>query len=362
MQENKYMYLAIELAKKGLGFVNPNPMVGAVVVKDGKIISTGYHEKYGCPHAERNALEKCSEEARGADIYVTLEPCCHFGKNPPCTDIIIEKGIKNVYAGSDDPNTLVGGKGFEILKKHGINVKTHVLKEECDAINKPFFHYITTKTPYVVMKYAMTADGKIACESGDSRWVSCEKARELVQKYRFMYSAIMVGVNTVITDNPMLTCRIEGAPPLIRIICDTHLRTPVTSNIVKTAAQIPTIIAVSQDEDFGEKELEMLKYGVELVKVPLNNGHIDLKELMLNLGSKGIDSILLEGGGYMNFSALKAGIVNEVKVFISPKIVGGSCSPVSGAGVDKMADCFNLRLDNTEIIGEDILCEYTAER
>lgn len=205
----KYMKRAIELAKKGIGYTNPNPIVGCVVVKNDEIISEGYHEKIGGFHAERNALTNCKEDTTGAELYVTLEPCCHYGKTPPCTEIIIEKNIKKVYVGSMDPNKLVAGKGVKILEENGIEVECGVLKDECDKLNEVFFHYITNKTPYVVMKYAMTMDGKIACENGDSKWVTGEKARETVQNMRKKYMGIMVGINTVLEDNPMLNCRIE---------------------------------------------------------------------------------------------------------------------------------------------------------
>ena len=242
------MKIAIEEAKKGMGYTSPNPMVGAVVVKDGKIISKDYHHKCGEFHAERNALLKC-DDASGADLYVTLEPCCHQGKTPPCTDIIIEKGIKRVFMGSSDPNPLVAGKGKEILEKNGIEVISGVMKEECDSLNEVFFHYITTKTPYVVMKYAMTADGKIATVTGASKWITGEEARNSVHYDRHRYSGIMAGIGTVLADDPMLNCRIPGGKDPVRIICDSSLRTPLESNIVKTAAEIPTIIATVIDDE-----------------------------------------------------------------------------------------------------------------
>ena len=230
-EDEKYMVLAMELAKKGYGYTAPNPVVGAVIVKNGCIIGQGYHEKYGEPHAERNALASCTQSPEGATIYVTLEPCCHHGKQPPCTDAIIEAGIGRVVTGSGDPNPLVGGKGIQILRDHGIQVTEHVLREECDRLNQVFFHYIQTGRPYVTMKYAMTMDGKIAAYTGASRWVTGEEARHHVHEQRKKNTAIMVGIGTVLADDPMLNCRIEGGRNPVRIICDTHLKMPLTSKI-----------------------------------------------------------------------------------------------------------------------------------
>ena len=245
-QTKQYMYRALELAKKGTGAVNPNPLVGAVLVKDNRIIGEGYHQKYGQLHAERNAIADCyrrGENPAGAELYVTLEPCCHYGKTPPCTEAIIENKIVKVYVGSNDPNPLVDGGGIAVLRAHGIEVETGILKQECDALNEIFFHYIRTKRPFVLMKYAMTMDGKIATVTGDSKWITGEAARRQVHEDRNRCAAIMAGVGTVIADNPMLNCRLpEGHSP-VRIICDTSLRTPADSHVVTTAKEIPTILA-----------------------------------------------------------------------------------------------------------------------
>lgn len=212
-QTKQYMYRALELAKKGTGAVNPNPLVGAVLVKDNRIIGEGYHQKYGQLHAERNAIADCyrrGENPAGAELYVTLEPCCHYGKTPPCTEAIIENKIVKVYVGSNDPNPLVDGGGIAVLRAHGIEVETGILKQECDALNEIFFHYIRTKRPFVLMKYAMTMDGKIATVTGDSKWITGEAARRQVHEDRNRCAAIMAGVGTVIADNPMLNCRPAG--------------------------------------------------------------------------------------------------------------------------------------------------------
>ncbi len=355
--DEKYMRRAIELAKKGTGRVSPNPLVGAVIVKDNRVIAEGYHAKYGHLHAERDAFSKLTESARGADLYVTLEPCCHYGKQPPCTQAVIENGIKNVYIGSDDPNELVAGKGIKQLKEAGINVVTGILKDECDALNKVFFHYITHKTPYVIMKYAMTLDGKIACDNGESKWVTSEEARKNVQYTRNALKGIMVGVGTVIKDDPMLTCRIEGGTNPVRIICDSHLRIPKECSIVKTAHEIPTIIATISDDD--ELISFFKQHGIKVLKTLEKDGRVNLKDLMKKLGEIKIDGVLLEGGGTLNMSALEAGIVNHIQAYIAPKIFGGSgCfNPVKGTGVkspDEAFMCKNMKITH---IGNDILID-----
>lgn len=351
------MKRAVELAKKGMGYTSPNPMVGAVIVKDGRIISEDYHRRYGEFHAERNAILNCKEDMTGAEIYVTLEPCCHYGKTPPCTEAIIQSGIKRVYIGSDDPNPLVAGKGAEILRQNGIEVISGILKEECDRLNRPFFHYITHKTPYVVMKYAMTADGKIASANGKSRWISNELSRENVMKDRLRYTGIMAGIGTVLKDNPMLTCRIENGRNPVRIICDSRLRIPKDCNIIQTAKDVPTIIACT---DSAECPPWLEESGVKIIRTPSAGGHTDLNFLMQKLGEEKIDSILLEGGGELNFSALKAGIVSEVNAYIAPKMLGGknAFSPVGGTGFDDPEVCVKLGTPEITMFGNDILVKW----
>lgn len=356
--DEKYMLRAIELAKKGVGKVNPNPLVGAVIVKDGKIIGEGYHRKYGDLHAERSAFANLTEDAEGAEMYVTLEPCCHHGKQPPCTEAIIGHKIKRVYVGSDDPNELVAGKGIQILLDAGIEVVPHVLKEECDALNPVFFHYITTGRPYVVMKYAMTLDGKIACETGKSMWVTGEKARHRVQERRNELSGIMVGIGTVLADDPNLTCRLPGGRNPVRIVCDSHLRIPMDCNLVKTAEEIPTIAATVSMDLQKKKKLE--SKGVRVVLCKDKDGKVDLQDLMLYLGSENIDGVLLEGGSSLNNSALKAGIVDHIEAYIAPKIFAGSgkYTPVRGIGAMDPSDAYMLVNRKIEMIGEDILLSY----
>lgn len=371
MPEEKYMRRAIELAKKGSGHVNPNPLVGAVIVRDGEIIGEGYHECYGQLHAERNAIanaKKRGNSLEGSTIYVTLEPCCHYGKTPPCTEAIIEEKIARVVVGSDDPNPLVSGKGFQMLREKGIEVIPHFLKEECDAMNHVFFHYIRIGTPYVAMKYAMTMDGKIACYTGDSKWVTGEESRAHVQTLRNHYKGIMAGIGTVLADDPMLNCRIEGGRDPIRIITDSHLRIPMDSQLVRTAGQQPLIVACLPDAD-EEKAAQLQEKGVEVLRIPgvttaditeEQKEVISLPVLMKELGARKIDGILLEGGGQLNESALQAGIVDRIYCYIAPKIFGGAQAktPVEGQGLTRAADAWQFNRIGMQEFGQDILLEY----
>ncbi|KNZ41784.1 bifunctional diaminohydroxyphosphoribosylaminopyrimidine deaminase/5-amino-6-(5-phosphoribosylamino)uracil reductase RibD [Acetobacterium bakii] len=358
MTDEIFMQMAIDLAQKGCGWVNPNPMVGAFIVKNGKIIGRGYHQKYGELHAERHAIADCRGSTRGATLYVTLEPCCHHGKTPPCTDAIIASGIAKVVIGSIDPNALVAGKGIEILKNHGIEVVTGVLTEQCEKLNEVFFHYITKKTPFVVLKYAMTLDGKIATRIGKSKWITGESAREKVHLSRHRHAGIMVGVNTVIADDPLLTSRLPDTKNPSRIICDTHLRIPIDSKIVKTAREIETYIATSCDDQ--EKIEPLLAAGCILLQLPKKNGSVNLNELMQRLGEKQLDSILLEGGSTLNFSALENGIVNRVQAYIASKLFGGETAktPVGGKGISEVNQAFRLKNREITILDDDILIEY----
>ncbi len=353
-----YMERAIELAKRGRGWTNPNPIVGAVIVKNGRIIGEGYHARYGGLHGEREAIRALTEPAEGADMYVTLEPCCHYGKTPPCTEAILEHKIKRVIIGSRDPNPMVAGKGAECLRKAGVIVEADFLREECDQLNRVFFHYITTKLPYVVMKYAMTLDGKIATCTGASKWITGEEARGMVQRMRHEYMGIMVGIGTVLADDPMLNVREEGRKSPIRIICDSRLRIPLDSRICRTAGQYPVIVACGTGD--SEKEKQLIDMGIQVISVPDSQGRVDLGKLMFLLGGQGIDSILLEGGGELNESALAAGIVQEVKVFVAPKIFGGreAKSPVTGLGAALPEEAARLALENVVRIREDLLLEY----
>ena len=357
MKDEKYMRLALNLAEKGCGKVNPNPLVGAVIVKNSKVIGKGYHMEYGGFHAEREAISSCCECPEGADMYVTLEPCCHQGKQPPCTEAIIQAGIKHVIVGSYDPNPLVSGKGIQMLKEHGIKVTENFLREECDSVNYVFCNFISTGFPYVVMKYAMTMDGKIAVRTGESRWVTGKEARKQVHRDRNRYSAVMVGIGTVLKDDPLLTCRIAGGRNPIRIVCDTDLRIPEDSQIVKTSREIRTIIATASNDVRQYRKIQQA--GCEIFHIPVKNGHIDLKKLMRKLGEINIDSVLLEGGATINWAALEADIVNKIQVYISPKLFGGgrAPSPIGGKGVSMPAAAFMASPPKITFFNDDILLE-----
>ena len=365
------MQRAIELARRGAGFVNPNPMVGCVVVKNDTIITEGYHEYYGGFHAERNALTNCTSDCKDATLYVTLEPCCHYGKTPPCTEIIIEKGIKKVVVGLLDPNPLVSGKGISILQNAGIEVVTGVEENKIKDLNKVFLKYIKTKRPYVLLKTAMTLDGKIASYTGDSRWITNEKSRKLVHKLRSEMMGIVVGIGTVKSDNPMLNCRLECQQSTdngqqlnihqpIRIIVDTKASISLESNIVKTANEYRTILAVGQQTTDNRQQTkinELKSLNVDILYCEEKDGHVDIDDLMTKLGRKGIDSLLLEGGSCLNAAFLQAGCVDEVYAFIAPKIIGGehSKSPIGGQGIELMKDAITFDKVEIEQIENDIL-------
>lgn len=362
MTNQDYMLRAIDLARKGTGYTNPNPLVGAVIVKNGVIIGEGYHEKYGELHAERNAFASLNTNADGATLYVTLEPCCHHGKTPPCTDAIIEHGISKVFIGSRDPNPLVAGKGASILRAHGVEVIEDFMKDECDLLNPVFFHYITTKLPYVVAKFAMTADGKIATKSGDSKWITGEYARQKVQHMRHQYMAIMVGIGTVLADNPMLNVRIDRLKSPIRIICDSKLSIPLNCQIVQTAKQYKTIIAHASNDTTKINALTNL--GLELLYIPDANGTVDLPALLKHLGQQGIDSIMVEGGGTLLDSLRACNAIQQVEVFIAPKLFGGANAktPMQGIGIDSVCEALPMQLMNVTRLDEDVLLSYQVKR
>ncbi len=385
MTDKDFMKRAIELALKGQGWTNPNPLVGAVIVKEKKIIGQGFHHKYGQLHAERDALENClslGNSPKGAVMYVTLEPCCHFGKQPPCCRALVESGIKKVFVGSRDPNPLVSGKGNSYLIENGIEVVTDFMKEECDALNEIFFYYITHKKPYIALKYAMTADGKIATFSGKSRWISNEESRKYVHTLRNKYFAILCGIGTVLKDDPLLSCRIDiqksedvinssvelyGTRNPVRIICDTQIKIPLDCKIVKTAQNIRTILACSKNcfNENKNKVEELKSFGIEMLpldeKINADGKKIiDFYMLMNELGKLNIDSVLVEGGSEINFSALQSGLVNKVYAFVCSKIFGGknALSPVGGSGVDEVKDAFEMEVKNIFTFKNDLMIEY----
>lgn len=353
------MQLAYNLAKKGCGGVNPNPLVGAVIVKDDKIIGEGFHEIFGGPHAEVNAFRFAKQSVEGATMYVTLEPCSHYGKTPPCAQAIVDNKISRVVIGMLDPNPLVSGRGVNLLKENGIEVESDFLSAELTQMNRVFLKFIQSKKPYVVMKTAMTLDGKIASRTGDSRWVSNELSRARVHELRNELMGIMVGVDTVIADNPILTTRLSGNKKgrnPIRIVVDSKARIPLNSKILNTSDESKTIVAVTTAADQAAiDKIEAL--GNEVVVIGEKDGKVDLNQLALVLGKKGIDGILLEGGATLNYAALESKLVDEVHAYIAPKLIGGTKAktPVGGEGIEKMNDAVNLQNIRFENIADDLL-------
>ena len=361
--DEMYMKRVIQLACLGEGNVNPNPLVGAIIVKDGQVIGEGYHKKFGDAHAEIEAFKDCKMNPERATLYVNLEPCSHYGKTGPCVENIIKKGIKRVVIGIKDPNPLVSGRGIEMLKKAGVEVEVGVLEDECRRLNEIFIKYITYKKPFCILKWASTVDGKICSATGDSKWITGEDSREYVHSIRNKVSSIMVGVNTILKDNPSLTTRLKnkkGVNPT-RIIIDSKGRTPLNARIFQEQGN--TFIATTpQIEDKTIKEFE--KMGAKVIVTPSKNGIVDLQYLVNYLTNFNIDSILLEGGGTLNYSALKEGIVDKALMFIAPKILGGEVSktPVEGEGIKYIKDCIKLKDLSIKRFEEDILIEGYIKR
>ena len=373
----KYMRHAINLARTAAGHTNPNPMVGAVIVKNGRIIGLGCHERYGELHAERKALQQLTELADGAEMYVTLEPCCHYGKQPPCTEAVIKSGIKRVIIGSADPNPKVAGKGVRQLRAAGIEVIEDFMREECDSINPVFFHYITRNIPYVALKYAMTADGRIATDAGKSMWITGEEARAHVHTLRNYYSGILAGIGTVLADDPLLTCRMPGGRNPVRIILDSDLRIPMESRLVQSAKETPLIVirrkkeqpdsqktgAVSADpekaEMLAERQAFLEEAGVTVLAVGEDAYGLRIPEVLQELGKRKIDGVLVEGGSHVNASFVRAGAVQHIYAYVGAKIFGGSqYPPVRDAGIRQVEDALELTNPKVRIFGSDVLLEY----
>ena len=356
--DNRFMRIALSEAARGLGKVNPNPLVGAVIVRGNNIIGTGYHELFGGPHAEINAIRNANDSVEGATMYVTLEPCSHYGKTPPCADALIEAGISKVVVAMKDPNPWIAGRGIERLKDNGIEVEVGLLEKEAREMNRIFIKYIQTKLPYVVMKTAMSLDGKIATATGHSQWISCPESRQYVHGLRHELKGILVGVNTVITDDPELTTRLDGKKGRnpIRIVVDTRGRIPLSAKMLKDGATNPVIIATTSGFP-EEKRLPLEKSGHRILTLPERNGQVDLRALMVKLGELEIDGVLLEGGGTLNESALKSGIVDEIQFIIAPLLLGGrdAITPIEGKGFNTVDEGIRLDQMTTRPMGNDIL-------
>lgn len=364
--DREYMNQVFTLAARGKGRTAPNPMVGAIIVKDEKIVGQGYHERYGTPHAEIRALEEARENARGATLYVNLEPCCHQGQTPPCTTEIIRAGIQRVVVATKDPNPLVNGQGIRELKMQGIEVKTGVLENAARKFNEYFFKYIRTKTPFVILKMGMSLDGKMATKTGDSRWITSGLLRGFVHQLRNEIDATLVGIGTVIRDNPRLTTRLkdgQGRDPK-RIIVDSLLRIPLKARIFTQQSEAENIIVTTTNAPVNRvKELEKIGARVIFGKT-MGKNMVDMKDMVIKLGQLQITSLMIEGGASINGSAIQAGIVDKVIMFIAPKIIGGACAPsaIGGDGVARVDDAIKLNDIKTKRFGNDLMIEGYVEK
>lgn len=354
--DEKYMKLAMQLAGNAIGRTSPNPLVGAVIVKDNRVVGCGWHRKAGTPHAEVHALNQAGELAQGADVYVTLEPCAHYGKTPPCAKALVEAKVKNVYGGLLDVNPKVAGKGFKILEDAGIHVEYGFLQDELRKQNEVFFKWIEHKKPFVVLKAAMTLDGKIATATGQSKWITNETSRAYGYKLRDIYDGIMVGINTVIEDNPMLTARVDGGKNPIRIVVDSSLKIDINANVVQDKSA-KTIIATTDKAD-KDKILKLQAQDVDVIVVDKDkNDKVDIEKLLDILGQQNICSILVEGGATLSGSFVAKKLVDKVYFFIAPKIVGGkeAKTPVAGTGILNLQEALALKDIQIGKLEEDIL-------
>ncbi|ORU01187.1 Diaminohydroxyphosphoribosylaminopyrimidine deaminase [Anaerovibrio sp. JC8] len=362
LQDEFYMSEALRVAKNALGRTSPNPLVGAVIVKDGRIIAEGWHRKAGTPHAEIHALNMAGELARGATVYVTLEPCSHYGRTGPCANALVEAGVSRVVVAMLDPNPKVAGRGVNILRDAGIEVVTGVLEDEAKKLNEIFLKWITKEMPFVALKTAMSLDGKIATSTGQSQWITNEASRRRTHELRDCYDGIMVGINTAIKDNPSLTTRLPdrvGRNP-IRIVVDSRARLPLDSHLV-TDGKAKTIVAVSGAADAGAVQ-DLRDAGVQVISA--GSERVDLPQLLKKLAEMEISSILVEGGGQLNFSMLKAGLVDKVYAFIAPKLIGGreALTPVEGEGFEELSQAVELKDATTELIDGDILITARVDK
>jgi len=352
------MWMALDLARQGRGRTNPNPMVGAVLVKNGELIGSGYHQFAGGPHAEVIALRMAGEKAKGAALYVNLEPCAHHGRTAPCAEALIKAGVQEVIAAMGDPNPQVSGRGFQKLQEAGIRVKTGILEEKARRLNEVFLKYIVTQMPFVMLKTAMTLDGKIATRTGESRWITGEKSRQFVHRLRDQCDAVIVGIGTVLSDNPRLTTRLAegGGKDALKVVVDSNARLPLEARVINPGLRNKLYLATTGAAS-PEKIRALREKGVEVAILPSAEGRVDLKALLRRLGERKISSVLVEGGGTLNYSLLKAGAVDKLFIFIAPLIFGGrnSPTPFTGEGVDTIDRSW--RVEQTEIkqFDQDIL-------
>jgi len=356
MTDRDCMQLALELASRGRGKTSPNPMVGAVLVKDQRIIAKGFHQKFGGPHAEIMALKKAGIKAKGATLYVTLEPCFHYGKTPPCVDAIIKSGVKKVVVAMKDPNPLTKGKSIFKLRRFGIGVKMGILEKESALLNESFIKFITKKMPFVIAKTAQTLDGKIATEKGQSQWITSFKTRQFSKILRNEFDAVLVGINTVLLDNPYLNA--VGRKKIKKVVLDSSLQISSEANLFKSTHPTNCIIAVTKKAD--EKKIEHFrKKGVDVIICPSKNKQISLKWLLRKLASKGIANLLIEGGAKVIGSALKEKCVDKMRIFIAPKIMGdqAAMSSIQGIRVSHVSKAIRLKDIYCKKIGQDLFLE-----
>jgi len=358
MDDGYFMKRALILARRAAGRTSPNPMVGAVIVRDRKIIAEGYHKKAGAPHAEVIAMKQAGGRARGSTLYVNLEPCCHIKKKtPPCTRAIIKAGIRRVVVAMTDPNPMVSGKGIQELRNAGIGVETGILEDEARRLNEAYIRFITVKRPFVILKLAQSLDGKIATSKGESKWITGEKARRLVHRLRNEMDAVMVGINTIIKDDPSLDCRLRGGRNPLRIILDSKLRIPCDARVLDHNDG-RTIIVTTERANRDKMERIMDKGGQILI-VNDRGGRVDIRDMMKRLGRMDIMSILIEGGSSIATSAISEGVVDKIMLFISPMIMGGTDSipSIGGKSPPSLEDTVKVRELKVRKVGKDILLE-----
>jgi diaminohydroxyphosphoribosylaminopyrimidine deaminase/5-amino-6-(5-phosphoribosylamino)uracil reductase len=352
-----YMKQALRLARKGLGKTSPNPMVGALIVKNDRIIGQGYHRHYGGKHAEVNAIEDAREDIGGATMYLTLEPCCYHGKTPPCVDAIIQKNIGRVIMGSLDPNPRVNGKSVEILRQRGIEIKVGVLEEECRSLNEAHFKYMTTGVPLVTVKFAQTLDGRIATATGNSQWISSSASRRFAHRLRALSDAVMVGVGTIITDNPQLNVRLVRGRNPARVVLDSSLRIPLDSRVLADRESAPVIVATTSRAD-GERLSALCQMGIEvLVTREDEHGEVDLCQLLEMLGQRGISSVLVEGGAEIITSLLRLHLVDRLVVITAPRIMGKGVEAVGELNINAVDQTLQLSFRRVYRRGEDLIIE-----
>ena len=354
----KFMKLALREARKGLGRTSPNPAVGAVIVRKGEVVAKGHHRRAGFPHAEIEALSSLKKSRPGDTLYVTLEPCNHVGRTPPCTQAILKSGIKRVVIGMKDPNPTVAGGGCECLRASGIEVTTDVLETECRILNEDFIKFVTDTRPFVIAKSAMTLDGWIATSTGHSKWVTNDKSRAFVHRLRDRVDAVMVGIGTVLADDPSLTTRLKrgrGKDPL-RIIVDTYLRTPRNANVATHHSSADTLIITGENAVPGQQQ-EFRAKGVSTLVFPAVNGRIDMTALMAKLGEMSITSLLVEGGAGITGAMLRAKLIDKFYIFKAPKVLGGDdgIPMTAGPGAKRMNECVILKQIKVRRFGDDVL-------